>query len=202
MDTLAPIISKIMEPDLLEGQCYDTAQCISSVNLLHFGSSAERGGQGSDAGLRPRLRSAGVCPLTKGPSERWYIQSQLVFFPANLDEDPGSRTTEALFLALHLRLQLIHLHLLALALGLRLLDLLLQPLDLAIYEVEAAFDGHDGFAALLFQEDGADELVDGGGGGEGGEFLLDAFVLLLLGLEALAGGDGCLEVCLDLLIGV
>lgn len=128
-------------------------------------------------------------------------------------------------LALHLRLQPIHLHLPALALRLRLLDLLLQPLDFPLDEVEAAFDGHDGFAAFLLQQDGPDELVDVGGGGEGGEFLgwgrvvlvclvwldgevwggskcqrererdpLDAFVFLLLGFEALAGGDGCLEV--------
>ncbi len=140
-------------------------------------------------------------------------------------------------LALHLRLQPIHLHLHALAFRLRLLDLGLQALDFALDEVEARFDGHDGFGALLFEEDGPDELVDGGGGGEGGEFLrggvgglvcgfwlgwvwvwqvrdwggrwgwgmrekgkerekdlLYAFVFLLLRFEALAGGDGGLEV--------
>ncbi len=75
-------------------------------------------------------------------------------------------------LLLHLRLQPIHLHLHALAFRLRLLDLRLQPLDFALDEVEAGFDGHDGLGALLFEEDGADELVDGGGGGEGGEFLV------------------------------
>lgn len=93
--------------------------------------------------------------------------------PARLsDEDSRPRLIQPLLLYLqHLRLQLIQLHLLALALRLRLLNLLLQPLYLSFYELETAFDGHDGFGALLFQEDGADELVDGGGGGEGGEFL-------------------------------
>ena len=71
-------------------------------------------------------------------------------------------------LPLHLRLQPIDLHLRVLAAALRRLDLFLQPFDFALDEVEPAVDGHDGVGAVLFEEDGADELVDLGGGGVGG----------------------------------
>jgi hypothetical protein len=47
----------------------------------------------------------------------------------------------------------------------------------------------------LFQQDGADELVDVGGIREGGEFGGDGAVFGELGFESLAGGDGGLEVC-------
>jgi len=45
----------------------------------------------------------------------------------------------------------------------------------------------------LFQQDRANELVDVGGIGEGGEFSGDGAVFGELGFESLASGDGCLE---------
>jgi len=38
-------------------------------------------------------------------------------------------------------------------------------------KLQPSLHRHDGFAPLLRQENGPDELVDLGGGGEGGEFL-------------------------------
>jgi hypothetical protein len=47
----------------------------------------------------------------------------------------------------------------------------------------------------LFQQDGADELVDVGGIGEGGEFGGDGAVFGELRFEGLTSRDGCLEFC-------
>ena len=83
--------------------------------------------------------------------------AQHVFYPGITDEGilvSRIHLASPSLQALHLRLQPVHLHLPALALRLRLLDLLLQALDLPLDEVEAAGDGHDGFAALLLQEHG------------------------------------------------
>lgn len=58
-------------------------------------------------------------------------------------------------------------------------------------EVEGRVE--NSFGGVSGEDDGRER---GSGGRKYGEnvHLLDAFVLLLLGLEALAGGDGCLEV--------
>ena len=67
-------------------------------------------------------------------------------------------------------------------------------LHFLVNKFQPSFHSHDGFATVLLQEDGADEFVDLGGGWEEGEFFLNAFVLLLLGFELLAGCYRCLEI--------
>lgn len=251
METPDPKISWSVELDHLQSSYYDTHQRISDIKLLHVEIS---GSQGSEIGARPRLHSAGVYAFSQKRARfRNHTTSQSLhrllrllpssdaspfpekISPDALDLNDRSSLSPPLsisllysfksLLPLHPRLQPIHLHLLVLALALRVLDLPLEALCFPLDEVEAALDGHDGVGALLFEEDGADELVDWGGGGEEGEFLnrggegvswrgswgsegrrggrrggggygnfLHAYVLLLLGFEALAGGDGCLEV--------
>jgi hypothetical protein len=71
----------------------------------------------------------------------------------------------------------------------------LCPLDLLFNELQATVHGSDGVCLVLFQQDGANELVDIGGIGEGGEFSGDGAVFGELGFESLASGDGCLEFC-------
>jgi hypothetical protein len=77
------------------------------------------------------------------------------------------------------------------ALVLNALDLCLEALDLVLDELQTAVHAHEGLGLFLFEEDGADLLVDGGIVGEQVELLLDIRVLLLLRLEALACLDGC-----------
>lgn len=107
-------------------------------------------------------RRSSPCPTTADTTSQ---ARPSLPHPTITDETaPHPRTS----LPLHLRLQAIDLHLRVLAAALRRLDLFLQPLDFALDEVEPAVDGHDGVGAVLFEEDGADEFVDLGGGGVGG----------------------------------
>ena len=134
---------------------------------------AVHGSHDSFTGIKPRLQCGRLYLVTKGSSHLCDLVIQYLISsppfraasPTIIDRHRESRSTAPLLLLpLHRRLQPKHLHLHPLALTLRLPDLLLQPLDLPLYEVEAALDGHDGFAALLFQEDGADERGELGGG--------------------------------------
>lgn len=197
METPDPKISWSVELDHLQSSYYDTHQRISDIKLLHVEIS---GSQGSEIGARPRLHSAGVYAFSQKRARfRNHTTSQSLhrllrllpssdaspfpekISPDALDLNDRSSLSPPLsisllysfksLLPLHPRLQPIHLHLLVLALGLRVLDLPLEALCFPLDEVEAALDGHDGVGALLFEEDGADELVDWGGGGEEGEFL-------------------------------
>ncbi len=144
--------------------------------------------QGQDlAYVQPVYASSPTAPTLQPPSKPVPLLGSALIIkdPLNLDS--------AAPLPLHL--QPIHLPLHPLALPLRLLNLGLQPPDLALDEIQPSLDRQYGLGALLLEQDGADELVDlGGGGGEEGKFVLDGSVLLLLGLKALAGGDGGLEV--------
>ena len=72
------------------------------------------------------------------------ISSKVIFlfYPIHSSQPPlHPRLHTSHGLLLHPRLQLIHLYLRALTLALRVLYLPFEPLDLAIYELEAGFDG-------------------------------------------------------------
>jgi hypothetical protein len=84
---------------------------------------------------------------------------------------------------------------------LELLDSPFCPLDLLFNELQATVHGSHCVSFVLFQQNRADELVDVGVIGQGGEFSGDGAVFGELGFEGLAGGDGCLEFCYGGMLG-
>lgn len=56
-------------------------------------------------------------------------------------------------------------------------------------KLQTAIDGHDSFGFILLQQNRPDKLVDVGFFIQGGEFILNTLVLLLLRLKFLTGVD-------------
>ena len=68
-------------------------------------------------------------------------------------------------------------------------------IHLLLNKLQTTINRHDSFVLVLLQQNRPDELVDVGFLVQRGEFTLDAFVLLLLRLELLAGVDEAFKGC-------
>jgi len=109
---------------------------------------------------------------------------------------PFSTTPLLLRAQLHVLLQLHQFHPFLLAAFLQLLDPRFCPGDLLADEIQPTVHGVEGLDLVLFQQHGADQLVNARVVGERGELLLDGLVFLLLRLEFLAGVNGTLKIWL------